>query len=132
MTRAAFAAAVPVTAAGADEAATLQLRVQALKDASARLEGTTPAPPPKAAPKVAPPPDVNALRAEVAALETALHEKFAPTAAQLDVLARSRAEAVQAALLGSGEIAAERLFLTTREAGEQKDAAVVKMELKLE
>ncbi len=132
MTRAAFAAAVPATAAGADEAATLQLRLQALKDAAARLEGTTPAPPPKAAPKGAPPPDVSALRAEVTALEATLQEKFAPTAAQLDALARSRAEAVQAALLGSGEIAAERLFLTTREAGEQKDAAVVKMELKLE
>ncbi len=132
LTRAAFAAAVPAMAAGADEAATLQLRLQALKDASARLEGTAPSAPPKAAPKGAPPPDVNALRAEVTALEATLQEKFSPTAAQLDALARSRAEAVQAALLGSGEIAAERLFMTTREAGEQKDAAAVKMELKLE
>jgi hypothetical protein len=123
---------VPVTPAGADEAATLQLRLQALKDAAARLDGTTPEPPPKPAAKGAPPPDATALRAEVAALEASLQQKFAPTAAQLDALARSRAEAVQGALLGSGEIAAERLFLTTREAGEQHDTAVVKMELKLE
>lgn len=132
LTQAAFAEAVPVTAAGPDEVATLQLRLQALKNAAARLEGTTPEPPPKPAPKGAPLPDATALQAEVAALEASLQAKFAPTAAQLDALARSRAEAVQGALLGSGEIAAERLFLTTREAGEQKDAAVVKMELKLE
>ncbi len=132
LTQAAFAEAVPAAAAGADEVATLQLRLQALKDAAARVDGTTPEPPPKPAPKGAPPPDATALRAEVAALESALLEKFAPTAAQLDALARNRAEAVQGALLGSGEIAAERLFLTTREAGEQKDPAAVKMELKLE
>ncbi|MEQ1580708.1 MAG: DUF748 domain-containing protein [Steroidobacteraceae bacterium] len=129
--QAAFAQTVPDTAAGPDEAATLQLRLQALKDATARLAGTTPAPPPKANAK-APPPDLDALRAEISTLEAAIKEKLAPTAAQLDALARSRAEAVQGALLGSGEIAPERLFLTTREAGEQKDSSVVKMELKLE
>jgi hypothetical protein len=131
LTRAAFDAAVPATAAGVDEGATLQLRLQALKDATARLAGTPPAPPPKPNPK-APPPDIEAVRAEITALEASLQEKLAPTPAQLDDLARGRAEAVQGALLASGEIAAERLFLTTREAGEQKDAAVVKMELKLE
>ena len=132
MMRAAFAAAVPATAAGAEEAATLQLRLQALKDATARLAGTTPETPPKASPRNAPPPDVSALRTEIDTLEAALREKLAPTPAQLDALARSRAEAVQGALLQSGEIAAERLFLTTRDGGEQKDASVVKMELKLE
>ena len=130
--RAAFAAAVPETPPGADEAATLQARVQALKDATARLAGTTPEPPPKPARRGAPPPDLEALKTEIGTLETALKDKLAPTTAQLDALARSRAEAVQGALLASGEIAAERLFLTTRAAAEQKDAAAVKMELKLE
>jgi len=131
MQRAAFDQAVPAEAAGPDEATTQQRRLRALKDASARLAGTAPEPPPKQSVK-APPPDFNALSMEITALEATLKEKLTPTSEQLDVLARSRAEAVQSALLGAGEIAAERLFLTTRDAGEQKDPATVKMELQLE
>ena len=86
------------------------------------------------APPVYPPPeaaetDIDALHG--AWLEQQLLPKFAATQAQRDALARSRAEAVQAAILANKTVAPERLFLTERPSG-NGTAGAVRMELKLQ
>jgi hypothetical protein len=65
-------------------------------------------------------------------LEEILLAKFAPTPAQIDDLGHTRANAVRDALLASGEVSAERIFLSNRgsEAKQPKDS--VRMELKIE
>ena len=65
-------------------------------------------------------------------IENALLEKIRPSEADLNTLARERAQAVQNALLSSGEVAADRVFITTdRQAGASAEGAV-RMEMKLE
>lgn len=114
------------TAPAADELGQLQQQLQALTLAHTRLVGTPPAgePLPEA-------PTPEQLRARIDVIEDALLAQLAPTPLQLETLARSRAEAVQGALLGSGEILPERVFLTSRELTNQA-GGVVRMELKLE
>jgi len=65
-------------------------------------------------------------------LEDALRPKFAASASQRDQLARARADAVQSALLGSGEVNPERVFLAERESGKTPVPDTVRMELRLE
>ncbi len=109
----------PATPA-ADEPGQLQQQLQALTLAHTRLVGTPPVTP-----------TTESLPTQIDFVENALLARLAPTDIQLDALARSRAEAVQAALLGTGEIAPERVFLTTRDLATQAGGAV-RMELKLE
>ncbi len=135
--REALAQNVPAApAAAADDPAALQQRLQALVQAHTRIVGTAPVFPATDA-AAAPAPAVaaltpEALHAQIDFVEKALLEHLAPTDVQLQTLARDRADAVQGALLGSGEIAAERVFLTTRELSSQTGGGNVRMELKLE
>ena len=65
-------------------------------------------------------------------IEERLVEGLRPDQPTLETLARQRAQAVQAAVLGNTEVAPERVFITTdRSAGLSSDGAV-RMELKLE
>jgi hypothetical protein len=48
------------------------------------------------------------------------------------LLARARADAVQAAVLGNMEIMPERVFLTERESGKGAAAGAARMELTLQ
>jgi uncharacterized protein involved in outer membrane biogenesis len=74
--------------------------------------------------------DVDAVRTNF--LEGALLEKFTATPAQIEVLGRGRGNAVRDHLLTGGEIAPERVFLSTRALEEKPQAHIVRMELKVE
>jgi len=65
-------------------------------------------------------------------LAEALLEKFVPTSAQLDELARQRGAAVRDLLLSGGEIAPDRVFLSNRASAATRKNDLVRMELKLE
>lgn len=69
-------------------------------------------------------------RERIAWLEQALSTKLAPTAETVDLLGRSRAQAVRAALLANPEISAERIFIVGGQANVGV-AGAVRMELKL-
>jgi hypothetical protein len=58
--------------------------------------------------------DVTLVRTQF--LEQTLLEKFTPSPAQLDELARTRGNAVRDVLLSGGDVAADRVFLTGRPA----------------
>jgi hypothetical protein len=68
----------------------------------------------------------------IASIEEALRPRFAATQAQRDLLARARADAVQAAVLSNMEIMPERIFLTERESGKAAAAGAARMELTLQ
>ena len=76
-------------------------------------------------------PNVDVVPARTRLLEEELLTKLAPTAAQLDELARSRGNAIRDVLLANGEVQAERVFLTGREVTTSPTGAV-RLELKLE
>jgi uncharacterized protein involved in outer membrane biogenesis len=106
-------------------AATASPRSRALAELYEAAFGAPPAfPPPEPTDS-----DIDALHG--AWLEQQLLPKFAATQAQRDALARSRAEAVQAAILANQTVAPERLFLTERPSGDAT-AGAVRMELKLQ
>jgi hypothetical protein len=65
-------------------------------------------------------------------LEEAVRPTFAASASQRDQLARDRADAVQSALLGSGQVNPERVFLAERESGKTPLPDTARMELRLE
>ncbi len=134
MARAALAQKVPEVTGAPDDIAVLQQRLQALTKAGAISTGTPPAAPATPASNASPPaaPTPESLHLQIAELEKSLLATLAPTPDQLDALGRGRAEAVQGALLATGEIAAERVFLTARPAADQSTATAVRMELKLE
>lgn len=70
--------------------------------------------------------------ARIAWLEQALLVTLQPDAAALEALAAERARQVQATLLAQPDLAAERIFLTSRQAGALDDDGLVRMELKLQ
>ncbi len=74
----------------------------------------------------------DATTANIASLEEALRPRFAATQAERDLLARARADAVQAAVLNNMEIIPERIFLTERESGKAAAAGAARMELTLQ
>jgi hypothetical protein len=77
-------------------------------------------------------PNADPTATEVAFLEEALRPRFVATQAHRDGLARARADAVQAAVLGNSEIVPERVFLTERQSGKDSAAGVARMELSLQ
>lgn len=104
------------------------VRLEILVAMHARKLGRRPEFPPDA-------PDADATArttARVAFVEAALLQQLRPDAAALEALAVARASAVQAALLAQPELAPERLFLTSRQAGALDEGGQVRMELKLE
>lgn len=74
--------------------------------------------------------DVAGIR--IAWLEAQLAPKYVATPRQRAALGRSRADAVQAAILADGQVAAERVFLTERQSGQGGAADGARMELQVE
>jgi hypothetical protein len=70
--------------------------------------------------------------AQIAWLEAQLAPKYVATPRQRAALGRSRADAVQSAILADGQVAAERVFLTERQSGQGGATDGARMELKLE
>ena len=65
-------------------------------------------------------------------LQAALLERLKPAPAALEELARSRAQAVRAALLANSELAPERVFIVANPAEAAIAGGLVRMEMKLE
>ena len=93
----------------------------------AAAPATAPAPAPEAAAPGAADPTLQ----QIAWLESQLQPRYAATPEQRAALARARADAVQAAVLGGGQVAPERVFLAERRSG-GKQSGSVQMDLKLE
>jgi hypothetical protein len=89
-----------------------------------------PTPVPGAGPALQGPADETARK--ITWIESQLQPRYAATAEQRTALARTRADAVQMAILHGGQVAPERVFLTERASGEGGQARGVRMELKLQ
>ena len=127
----ALKARLPAAASGArnsaksSSTATASPRTQALAGLYAATFGTPPVYPPPG------PADSDPDAAHAAWLQQQLLPKFAATQEQREALERSRAEAVQAAILANPGVAPERSFLTERASGAGLPGTV-RMELKLQ
>ena len=124
---AALAPLIPQTATG--DPATRDQRLAALAQLYQQQMGAAPVYP---APPAAPAADADVVAANVKFLEDALRPRFTATPTQRDQLARSRADAVQAAVLGNTQVEPERVFLAERESGKSPISDTVRMELRLE
>lgn len=72
------------------------------------------------------------VRLKIEYLDKALMAHLSPDEATLEQLAKSRAQAVQAAILKNTEIAPERIYITSRRATQTTESGDVRMELRLE
>ena len=120
----ALAQVLPPAVAGVP--ATREQRLAALTQLYEQQIGSAPVFPPPAAADT----DVGTVNLEF--LEKELRPRFVATKSQRDQLARTRADAVQEAILDNGEIDPERVFLTERESGKSSSPEIVRLELRLE
>ncbi|HXJ00297.1 MAG TPA: DUF748 domain-containing protein [Micropepsaceae bacterium] len=109
-----------------DTPATPQQRLTALTLLYQQQMGVAPSLPVPAAP------EADSTPAGIAFLETELRPRFSATQAQRDLLARARADAVQAAVLSNTDINSERVFLSERTSGKDSAADAARMELDLQ
>ena len=130
----AFEAAVSAAAPAPSAKAKQPPRLVALAALYAQVFGTKPA-----YPAPTPAPETTAAAAgtdptaqQIAWLESQLRPKYIVTSEQRATLARARADAVQAAILGGGQVPPERVFLSERSSGQGAAAQGARMELKLE
>jgi hypothetical protein len=93
---------------------------------------TTAAPTPTAEGTASAPAAVDPTAQQITWLESQLQPKYVATVDQRAALAQARADAVQAAVLGDGQVAPERVFLAERASGKGGPADSARMELKLE
>ena len=131
---AAFEAAVTAATPAASARQKSPPRLLALTALYTKGFGAKPVFPAPAAPGATPPAQAAADPSvqQIAWLESQLQPKYAATAEQRAALARARADAVQAAILGGGQVAPERVFLAERASGPGGPADAARMELKLE
>ena len=101
-------------------------RLSALAQVYARVMGTMPVYPMPASA------DADPTGAEIAYLESELKEHYPVSDAQRAALAKTRAEAVQGAIVGESAVAPERVFLSERESGKAPNAGTARMELTLQ
>jgi FMN phosphatase YigB (HAD superfamily) len=78
------------------------------------------------------PADKASPEARIEWLQSALLERLKPAPAALEELARSRAQAVRAALLANPELGAERVFIVANRGEAAIAGGLVRMEMKLE
>ena len=78
------------------------------------------------------PPDPAVLESNIEFVEKALRERITVTQSARDTLARSRADAVQAAILTNTQVDPQRVFRSERTSGALDMAGNARMELKLE
>ena len=125
--QAAFDADVaPLLEAGGADANAAPQRLSALAQVYARVMGTMPVYPMPASA------DADPTGAEIAYLESELKEHYPVSDAQRAALAKTRAEAVQGAIVGESAVAPERVFLSERESGKAPNAGTARMELTLQ
>jgi hypothetical protein len=118
---------LPQTSPG--EPVTPGQRMAALAQLYQQQMGAAPVYPAPPAPPAA---DVDVVDINIKFLEDALRPRFTATPSQRDQLARSRADAVQSAVLSNAQVDPERVFLAERESGKSPISDVVRMELRLE
>lgn len=126
-----LAALAPAKAAS-DPLVQAQQRLAALTRIYQQTSGAAPAYTPELAAKPGAAADAATTAARSAWLETALLKQLAPSAEDLAALGKSRADAVQAAVLTNTGIAPERVFLTQRAPQGPAPDGVVRLELKLQ
>ena len=126
MALAALRARIPALGDAPDEAAMRKqlAQLEALYKSSAKVAPDYPK-------ETATPEGVD-WKARITWIEDRLVEGMRPDQPTLETLARQRAQAVQAAILGNTEVAPERVFITTDRGASISNEGAVRMELKLE